>query len=142
MAFTDVLALAALIFFCIAFNIGQWRHLSRLKRNNQPHKLVSEDFILDEHFAKEAMENQMPDKVTSFIKEVLAVGFQHMTYFDYIEEYVVKKLEEREGGKWMCLIHVHNKVFRLSFPAKKELYMKIEKDELKVIVAQTREAKV
>ena len=81
----------------------------------------------------------MPTKLINFSKDALIVGFQNMYNLDRIEDYIVKKLEEREGGQWLCLIHVHDKVFRLSYKAPKELYMTIERDDLKVIIAQTKE---
>ena len=81
----------------------------------------------------------MPAKLIDFSKDALIVGFRNMYNLDRIEDYIVKKLEEREGGHWICLIHVHDKVFRLSYKAPKELYMTIEKDNLKVIIAQTKE---
>ena len=133
---TDILAIVAIICFCLCFNIGQWRHLSKLRRNNSPHVLTRDDFKLDDKFATV---NQMPDKLTEFSKDLLIYAFQKKYNLDRIEEFIVKQMEQREGGQWLCLIHVHDTVFKLSFRCPKELYLAIEKDDLKVIIAQTKE---
>ena len=135
MTFTDVLAVVAVLFFGLCYMIGQGRHLSRLRRYNQPHSLTPEDFQLNGHFVKE---HQMPEKLIQLSKNVLIAGFQTMNNLGHIEEYVESKLEEQEGGQWLCLIHVRSKVFRLDQRAPRELYLTLEKDGLKVIVAQTK----
>ena len=132
----DILCIIAIICFVLCFNIGSWRHLSKLRRNNYPHVLSREDFKLDHKFATV---NQMSDKLTEFSKDLLIYAFQKKSNLDRIEEFMVRQMEAREGGKWICLIHVHDTVFKLSFRCPKELYMTIEKDELKVILAQTQE---
>ena len=133
---TDILSMISIICFVLCFNIGSWRHLSKLRRNNQPHVLERDDFKLDHKFATV---HQMSDKLTEFSKDLLIYAFQKKSNLDRIEEFMVKQMEHREGGKWLCLIHVHSDVFKLSFRCPKELYMTVEKDELKVILAQTQE---
>ena len=69
---TDILSIIAIICFVLCFNIGSWRHLSKLRRNNYPHALSREDFKLDHKFATV---NQMSDKLTEFSKDLLIYAF-------------------------------------------------------------------
>ena len=89
---TDILTIVTIICFCLCFNIGQWRHLSKLRRNNSPHMLTRDDFKLDDKFATL---KQMPDKLTEFSKDLLIYAFQKKYNLDRIEEFIVRQMEQR-----------------------------------------------